>query len=1104
MDVARHDDGSDFTAVNTTECNLPQALPAVCPMSHSANAPVGMPSPSEAIHPIVSATEQSWQMDSFSPPDQSSLKEIDHQHSNPLGVSSVNAGFEPNHIPRAFPLGNSAVSPKLTGARIFLDICCGVNSPLSNAVQALHGDIMKFDILVHSTDDLLNSDSFELLLRLCASGIVAYTGASPSCCEYSRLKLLPHGPPALRTPSQLQGIPGLSGPDLQKVQESFLMLERCVQCLHLTIAAGGQGHLEQPKTAMSWDEPIVQQFIKQHSCHCISMSACGYGRDWHKHWMFASTFAALIKMACSCPHPQGSHQQIAGVKTATGHYLSRATAEYPEALAQEFAQLIMPLISDQQRELTLTTYESYLPIKGISDPPFSRQDGAGFVSQSDWSSSHKFEDSFQVLRRNFFREIMDKRLDLQIMRAFRDRQSDPPFTDDQLQPFRAFVEEFLMAQGFQPDWSIPPDQQLCLHILHRLCQCMQDPDMSLFPYLITGVPLEIHETITPSGCFPTHNPEAPFEPPMLSLHHTNWQSAEDEPEVVQELIDKEVAAGWVSQFHGTIEEAQTFFQDGIAIGKLGLALSDSRPPRLVLDSTVCGVNPQSQIPEKSTLPTAKDVVRAYPLRNSQKRLSGVSFDVKSAHKQMAVHPKYRGYLCFQFRGRIYYYKVCPFGAVVSAHFWSRLGGVFQRLFHRVCYLPHASFLYVDDLLMFQETSIISLSAATIAVLCMLVNLPISWKKCELGPTIMWIGWEFHLRAGFIILPMEKRDKLLSLLDKLQSSAHCSKKTLERFLGLALWATQLWPAMRTWLHHLYRDLHAIPASQFSVDPGCWEDVCSCISDELIFTRKPPFTAIPIRGQPIQVRHQPVQTKADLFACSLSDKRVWLRIRDPNSSKRKLSISSQRIIKLYITWLSILPPVRTMWPKQHWTGLCVADAYASGQNSGIGGAIMFPSGQCSWFSLPITHNDFKHLNIPIHDNLQKDITSLETLAQIALVYITIQFFPGCRIPIRIPTLSDNTTAEAASNKLFSTTMPIALFLEKLSLLISSSCVEVDVSHIPGHDNDYADALSRWDGVGQPPHHFLLHDRYPLTLQHLWHLESKPTLVPPDTSIPWRFPT
>ena len=1067
-------------------------------VSHSSSA---NQNPADKLQVTDSVTEVQFPVVT---PNFPSLKEVEPIAVDAHGGPSTNLVLEPHQIAPSPPLGTSPGPPFNSGTRIFLDICCGVNSPLSNAVHHLKGDIMRFDVLVHSCDDLLNSDSYERLLRLCASGLVAYAGASPACCEYSRLKLLPHGPPALRTPSHMQGVPGISGPDLQKVQDSYVMLERCINCLNLTIAAGGHGHLEQPKSAMSWDEPIVQQYIKQNAACCISMAACGYGRDWHKFWMFASTYMALAKMACACSHPAGSHQQIAGVRTPTGHYLSRATAEYPSELAQQFAQIVMPLLSDNGKELTLLSYEAYLPIKKISDPPFSRQDGAGFVSQSDWSCAHGFEDSFQVLRKNFFREIMSQRLDLQVLKAFRAGHSDPPFSQDQLLPFKKFVEEFLMAQGFQPDWSIPPDQQLCLHVLQRLCQCMQDPDTALFPYLINGVPLGINESITPSGCFPLNQPEAPFEPPLLSLHHTNWQSAEDEPTIVQELIDKEIDAGWVSEFQGTIEDAQAFFPDGLAIGKLGLALSDSRPPRLVLDSTVCGVNPQSQIPEKASLPTAKDVIRAYPLRQTNKSLSGVSFDVKSAHKQMAVHPRYRGFMCFQFKGRIFYYKVCPFGAVVSAHFWSRLGGVFQRLFHRMIYLPHASFLYVDDLLMFQESSVIGLSAAVIAVLCMLTRLPISWKKCEIGPVIVWIGWEFHISSGFIILPAAKRDKLMSLLEKLQSSSHCSKKALEKFLGLALWATQLWPAMRTWLHYLYRDLHSIPASQFSVDPGCWEDVCACVSDELVFVRKPPFTAIPVQGHLIQVRHQPVTTKSDLFACSLSDKRVWLRIRDPNSSKRKLSTSSQRILSMYVTWLNHLPPVRTMWPKQQWTGLCVADAFASGTQSGIGGAIVFPSGQCSWFSLQINHEDFKSLHIPIHDNLQKDITSLETLAQIALVYITIQFFPGSRIPIRIPTLSDNTTAEATSNKLFSTSMPIALFLEKLSLLISSSCIEVDVSHIPGHNNDWADALSRWDGAGQPPHHFLLHDRYPLTLSQLWNLDARPRLFPPDTQLPWQFPT
>ena len=129
--------------------------------------------------------------------------------------------------------------------------------------------------------------------------------------------------------------------------------------------------------------------------------------------------------------------------------------------------------------------------------------------------------------------------------------------------------------------------------------------------------------------------------------------------------------------------------------------------------------------------------------------------------------------------------MCPFGAVFSAHFWARLGGFFLKLLHQFCWLAPAGFLYVDDMLMFQDVQMLPLSAATIAILCLLSRLPISWKKCEFGPTITWIGWQIHI-CGFICIPIDKRRRLLTQIQKLTSSNHGSKKALEQFLGLALW------------------------------------------------------------------------------------------------------------------------------------------------------------------------------------------------------------------------------------------------------------------------------------------------------------------------------
>ena len=249
-----------------------------------------------------------------------------------------------------------------------MDICCGVNRPLSNAVLSLGGDCFSFDVLVHVSYDIFDDVVFERLLRICASGIVGYNANSPACKEYSRLKLKPNGPPALRTPEFLEGKPGISADDLLSVQESGLMLTRCVLCASLTFDAGGHSHLEQPPSAMSWQEPEVQSFISTCRCHCTVVAACHFDRDWAKSWMFCTTCEEVSSLACICPHGSQSHQQIAGVRTESGAYLSRYTAEYPPLLATAFAKCILGLIDHHGQDFSLDEVEKHIPCKDLHSP----------------------------------------------------------------------------------------------------------------------------------------------------------------------------------------------------------------------------------------------------------------------------------------------------------------------------------------------------------------------------------------------------------------------------------------------------------------------------------------------------------------------------------------------------------------------------------------------------------------------------------------------------------------------------------------------------------------------------------------------------------------
>ena len=445
----------------------------------------------------------------------------------------------------------------------------------------------------------------------------------------------------------------------------------------------------------------------------------------------------------------------------------------------------------------------------------------------------------------------------------------------------------------------------CLEALSQLSRILHDPDTALFPALLEGVTTGYQEPIS------------------VSVDVENWKSAEERCEVVDELIAEELSKGWIFQFAGTLDEARQMFPMGVAVGKLGLALSDNRPPRLVVDSSICGTNANCEVLECQTMPSAKDVLRTYPLRNNREELNGLSLDVKAAHKRVVIKQSHRGLLGFSHRKSLYFYRVAPFGAVFSAHWWGRISSFWVRLLHQAIF---ALFLFVDDFLLLQRKDVLPLTAAFTCALMQAFLLPISWRKAELAAEIHWIGWHFNFSVGTVHLQAAKRTKLLDLISHLLQHGRVSKKTLEKFLGLALSVTQLFPPIRSPLHYLFHDLHSAPGTLYSVDPGYWLTTISCLDNNLQFTTRPVGTAIPRGSKLFTVRHQPVRSLEDVQECKLTEKRIWVRVLDPTSSRRSLSTDSKRVLSMYQHWLTYASPLRSMMPLQRWTGEAAADACA----------------------------------------------------------------------------------------------------------------------------------------------------------------------------------
>ena len=988
--------------------------------------------------------------------------------------------------------------------RIFLDLCAGVTRPLSKAVLDLGGDILSFDILLDEKMDLLHDSTYEQLLRLCSSGQVGYGSASPACAHYSRLKLLPGpGPKALRTPDSLQGVPGLNSYELQQVQESYLMLSRCITCLTLIFQAGGHVHLEQPPSAMSWLEDCVIQFLKLISAWCVVIAACAYGKNWSKSWMFASSLQAISDLGAICTHPPNTHLQIRGRHPTSGEFLSRQTACYPDALAKKFANIIFSLLSQSKCDWSWKNRHLLLPIKGRCEAPISYEDGGGIWSLPDWSLPGREDpDTFRNLRQGWVQRILHLKLDKQLQMYFSQQEHpSPPFADDTIQFFREQLIQFFVQHGVHLDWTIRDHQPMHLLVLQQFSELMQDRDRSLFASLINGVVTGFHHDIPPSECMPPNDREADLDVP-LTAHYSNWNSAESDVELTRSLVQEEIDKGWVFEFHGTLEEAQIKWPGGVSLGKLGIAHSDGRAPRLVLDNTVCGLNPRCWVPERSTLPTCKDILRTFPIREFQGDPMVFSLDVKAAHKRIVLHEREQGLVGFTLGGKLFFYRVTPFGAVFSAHWWARLGGLLLRIFHRLIWWTHTGLLYVDDYFFTQRSDMMPISATLLCIFCQICKIPISWGKCELGGSLQWIGWQFHLTAGYIEVPQRKISKLLGYIVEMKRSSRTTRRHFEKLIGLAMWITQLWPYMRIWIRHWYMDLYKIPATHFSVDYGDWHSLVSSLNDDMTFKHRPPGTAIPVGGTLVAVRHQPVDCLADLHTLRLSDKRIWMRIRDPNSNRRHISEASFRILELFATWLGALSPVRPLMPKKYWAGECAADACAAGTTCQIGGFLRYNNSQI-WFSQKYSVSDFEQLGLTISQDLQKHITSFEALAQIALLFIASRTFPAHRFPICLRTLSDHSGAESGSNKLWSMSYPLCVFLEKLCLLSGATGMETDVSHIPGAQNVVADDLSRWDGIQEIPHGFSPHERFTIDLQSIWYVRSSPSLIPKSAEIPWTLP-
>ena len=1003
---------------------------------------------------------------------------------------------QPPCLPDEVPSASSLLLNLRPG--FFLDICCGVSAPLSSCVQSLGCDVLCIDVLRDSSMDILHAPFYEQLLFLCGSGAVGYAAASPSCNEYSLLKLSGGPPYALRTPAHLQGLPDLSPSDLAKVQASHTMLQRACCAISAVHLAGGHAHLEQPRGAMSWQEPCVRAWLVQSSAALCVLPACHFGRDWAKTWLMASSYRGLSSIASQCTHPRGSHQAQRG--WADGHWRSRQTAEYPPELCQAFASAIRHLVGGTSTELSLAHARSLVPQKSLAQHPTAIHDGGGRNSVPDWSMPHS-KDFLRPLRTVLLEFCVHHKAPQRLLARGSIPSSEALFTAAEVAEARALVFPALGLRETDDAWAVREDQPFCLNALHRIANLCEDADIHLFPALKQGVCTGFLNDIPPSHSF-WQNSNDPLGDIPLSLHFQNWRSAHVDEATTAALLQEELDAGFCYRYSGTVEAAKTEWPTGLALGKLAVVRAPGRKERLVLDNSVCGTNANCFVPERQLMPSVRDVMASFPLRGEACHQAAMSLDIKSAHKRIVVKPSERGLLGFTWGDSLFFYKVAPFGATFSQHYWGRMGACLLRLLHILIWVSHSAHLFVDDYLFSQQCDLLPHFGSMVCLFLQVMGVPLSWKKLQISFQVDWIGWHFCFSSGVVSLSEEKRDRLLGMVQSLLRAPRTTRKDLERFIGLAMWACNLFPVMRSMLHSFYHDLHSPAATNYSIDPSTWPSISRYLDASLHFTASPPNTAIPVGGKLLAARHQNLSCLSDLVQVRLTDRRLWLRVSNKASSKRKLSAPSLRALSVVEHWLTFCLPQRSMRAPLQLPFEARADASAKGSRTVLGGYVCHPRLGQLWFSEAFTLQDFRDLGVSVSPDMASEISCYEALAQGGLIIAASSLLPACSVPILLPAASDNTGAESALNACFTTSLPLALFLERLTLLAAVHRCTLDVSHISGERNTKADALSR--PTEYPlPQDCLPSQRLRLDLRALWLPRPHIAVFPSDASLPWPLP-
>ena len=287
-------------------------------------------------------------------------------------------------------------------------------------------------------------------------------------------------------------------------------------------------------TSMTWDDPLMYQWVRLVAPFAAQACACMFDRDWSKAWtwMFVANQPDIHTLARFCTHGPGTHQSIVGVKLPDGSFLSCCTAEYLPSLAHALAALIRPCVGSGSSERPLADWQQALPPKLSWPSSTSKTEDGGGLPSTALHMVRLSQDKLVALRSRWFKLVSDTKHCFKITAALTSGCKEPPLSDTDLQPY---IEDLLHMLGCPPGDHLlhrMPGQPFRLHLRHKLAAFLGDPVAKFLTELPFGVPLGVNEPLTPSPAWPVHTGVISHPEPSVECLDA-WKSAQDHPDIVK-------------------------------------------------------------------------------------------------------------------------------------------------------------------------------------------------------------------------------------------------------------------------------------------------------------------------------------------------------------------------------------------------------------------------------------------------------------------------------------------------------------------------------------------------------------------------------------------